>query len=281
MIEVHVYVDDATEKLGAGSYGAGALARLERATTEAGVYAEIVTLPLIAGQDDYTYFDPTGTGTSWYRSRVTTATGTLPSAYSRPFQVEAATLASVADVRALVKTGLTNDELSAVIRREETLLAARIGPLTGQRTEIRTITDRIDTLSVRLSRVTSAVTVTESNTATTDIRLLADGRSVRRLAATGWGSWPWGGVVEVTYTPTDTAAVTTAVIELVAARLAETPYDSETIGDYSYSRGTRSHAIVLRDAVADILGIRRSVVTSVQMTTSESPLPTWLGTVRP
>lgn len=186
-------------------------------------------------------------------------------------------------VRALVPTALSDTDLQDVIVREQQLLAAEIGPLVGLRTETFTITDQTARRSVRLRRRTAAVTVTQNNVSTTDVRVLTDERSVELLTGSGWAPGTWTGAVEVTYSPNDLARVTSWVIELVRARLTETGFDSETIGAYSYARGDRSHAQVLAAAIADIVGKGSSsgsrAIRSIVMSTA-SP-GSWIGTVRP
>lgn len=280
---------DATELLGASALGPGALIVVEASPTGGGAgFAEIGTVALVAGIDAYTFYDPAGAPGTFYRTTYDNAARTATPDYSAEFQVATAeTVVAVGTVRALVPAGRLDDsDLADIIAREETLLAAEVGALVGSRTETFVLTDRTVAGPVRLARPTSAVTVTEDNVATTDVRL-AGGRTVQRLLATGWGSDVWRGVVEVTYTPGDQSRITTWVIELVRARLAETGFDSETAADYSYDRGQRSHEATMAAAVADILGlVDRTSVTpsrrlrSVRMSTDATPRP-WAGTGRP
>ena len=62
-------------------FGAGALIRVERATAEDGVYAEIGTVAIVAATYAYEYFDSAGTTASWYRWRVSNALNTVQSGY--------------------------------------------------------------------------------------------------------------------------------------------------------------------------------------------------------
>lgn len=69
-------------------YGAGALGRVERSTTEAGVYAEVLTFPV----DEkllYEIWDTTGLTTSWYKVRYSGTDTPTPatnfSTYGDPF----------------------------------------------------------------------------------------------------------------------------------------------------------------------------------------------------
>ena len=59
-----------------------------------------------------------------------------------------------------------------------------------------------------------------------------------------------------TYTPADAAAVKRAVIELVRGTVGETGLDSESIGDYAYTRG-ESAGRVGRAALARSILLRR------------------------
>lgn len=191
------------------------------------------------------------------------------------------TLTTVAQVRALVKTGLSDADLQAVIDREEALLADDVGVLSGSRVETFVIDEASASLPVRLRRPTTSIAVTEANTTTTNVRLGSTGRTVTRLTSSGWGQAAWLGVVEVTYTPNDTARIVSWVIELVRARLAETGFESETASEYSYSRGGRSYEATMTEAVGDILG-RRSGGRGIRSVVMSTAGPTgWVGGVRP
>lgn len=65
-------------------YGAGALIRLERAATEAGVYSEVDTETLVTQTYSYEIWDGAGTSASWYRYRISDSGNTIQSAYSEP-----------------------------------------------------------------------------------------------------------------------------------------------------------------------------------------------------
>lgn len=67
-------------------FGAGALLRVERATAEAGAYAEIGTVAIVAATFRYEYFDSAGVVTHWYRWRVSNAANTVQSGYADAFQ---------------------------------------------------------------------------------------------------------------------------------------------------------------------------------------------------
>jgi hypothetical protein len=67
VIRIDVWLPDPAGALATGAFGAGALIRIERSATVGGVYAEVATLPLVATTLAYTYWDPTGDDTTWYR----------------------------------------------------------------------------------------------------------------------------------------------------------------------------------------------------------------------
>lgn len=137
----------------------------------------------------------------------------------------------LAEARALISTGLGDADLQGVIDREEAWLARRIGALAGSRTQtfhVRT-PDLDGPLSLR--RPTSAVTVTDNAVATTAVRLLRDGSVVESTAGA------WAGPVAVTYTPNDSEEVRRGIVALVRLAVSDSAYTSETIDDYSYSRG--------------------------------------------
>ena len=140
-------------------------------------------------------------------------------------------LVTLGEVRALVETSLTDVDLQAVLDREEGWLAARIGALTGARTD--TFTPGLTDTPIYLSRRTASVVVTDNTlpVAAAALRFVPESGMVRRIADA------WTGPVAVTYTPTDADAVKRAVIELVRGTLPETGNDAETLGDYSYDRG--------------------------------------------
>ena len=146
-------------------------------------------------------------------------------------------LVALSEVRALVETGLSDVDLQTVIDREEGWLAARIGALTGARTD--TFTPGLTDTPIYLSRRAASVVVTDNAlpVAAADLRFVPESGMVRRIAGA------WTGPVAVTYTPTDADAVKRAVIELVRGTLAETGNDAETIGDYSYTRGDAARRV--------------------------------------
>jgi hypothetical protein len=141
-------------------------------------------------------------------------------------------LVSLAEVRALVKSNLSDSDLQAVIDREEGWLATRIGLLSGSRTE--TLYPRRGAEHLHLRRSTSSVTVTDDGDAVDvgddygDYRLLYSGTVVERVGT------DWGIKVAVTYEPNDSAAVKAAIIDLIRLRMTDTGFVAERIGQYSY-----------------------------------------------
>lgn len=152
-------------------------------------------------------------------------------------------LVTTDQVRALVDTDLSDDDLQAVIDREEASLARVIGPLEGERTQTVYPDQHPETatLPVILQRPTDAVAVQDNGLAldATAYRLHPDGRTVERTATWAW----WVGPAAFTYTPNDTLEVERVVIELTRLTVTETGYLSETIGEYTYSRGARGGSL--------------------------------------
>ncbi len=140
-------------------------------------------------------------------------------------------LLTVAEADAILRTGLATDTLQKVINREEAWLARRVGALIGERTETFHVRTEDADDPLHLQRPTSTVDVEDNGVAAT-VLLLRDGTQVEKT--TGW----WVGPVAVTYTPNDSDEVTRVVIELVRLAVNATAYESETIGDYSYSRSS-------------------------------------------
>src|SRR3990167_2112283 len=68
-------------------YSAGALVRLQRDTTSAfSTATNLTTIAVVSGTESYTYWDSTGTTSSWYRTRYENSGGTLLSSWSDGFQ---------------------------------------------------------------------------------------------------------------------------------------------------------------------------------------------------
>lgn len=127
MIHFQVTVLNTAELLDTNAYGAGALLRWETSATQAGVYVEGGTAPLISGTTLYDVWDAAGTpGVTWYKTRVSNGAGSTFSAYSVVVQDGVPlTYATVDQVLALFETPITN---SAKIAR----LTAAIGTATDE-----------------------------------------------------------------------------------------------------------------------------------------------------
>ena len=137
---------------------------------------------------------------------------------------------------------LPADDLVAqdIIDEQEAWLAQRIGLLTGSRTQTFYVGIGWTHGKLGLARYTDAVTLVDGGTAVDSdhFRLVDRGSAVHHTysAASQWWSGPY---VEATYEPNDEDVVRKALFDLVALAVQPvTPYESETIGAYSYSKGT-------------------------------------------
>ena len=173
-------------------------------------------------------------------------------------------LVSVADVRALVRSRLSDGDLQVVIDREEAWLAGRIGELTGARTD--TFTPGIGDTPLYLRRRAPSVVLTDDGRtlAASEFLFTPSTGMIRRIWTPDLQGDPpwrqlylgWAGTVTATYTPSDEADVERAVIELVRLTVGETGFDAESIGDYSYTRG-ESAGRLSRAGLARGLLVRR------------------------
>lgn len=68
------------------TYGAGAIIRVQSSPTEAGVFGEVTTLPIITGIETYAVHDPDGISSDWYRIRYEASDGDPAGAYADAFQ---------------------------------------------------------------------------------------------------------------------------------------------------------------------------------------------------
>lgn len=78
-------------------YSAGALVRIESATTETGTYTELGTVAVVALTYQYEYAHAAGTTASWYKTRYSNAGATVFSDYSDAFQSGASSYATLDD----------------------------------------------------------------------------------------------------------------------------------------------------------------------------------------
>ena len=159
---------------------------------------------------------------------------------------EPASLTTIAEVRALVKSRLSDANLQVIIDREEAWLAGKVGVLTGERTD--TFTPGLGDTPLYLRRRAASVVLTDAGRtlAASEFLFTPSTGQIRRIwtpSLQGDPPWRqvylgWQGTVTATYTPDDEADVKRAVIELVRIATGPTGYQSETLGDYSYDRGT-------------------------------------------
>jgi hypothetical protein len=145
----------------------------------------------------------------------------------------------VAEARALITTSLTDEDLAAVIAREEDWLARRIGPLEGERVETFVTADGDEVL--RLTRPALEVVVQDDRGAVTDFRV----RRWSDVVPGGDGSaLSWQGDVLVTYIPDDEGDVKRALITLVRLTLNESAYAAEGAQGYSVTSDVQAQRTV-------------------------------------
>ena len=118
---IRIVVENPDEILNAGLYGAGAIIRVQTAATEAGAFADVAgtgstpTIAVVTNVRSYTGYDPSGTASSWYRTRYENVGATRLSDWTAAFQVgdeTAGFLCSLYDVKQeLGETGTDRDEL--------------------------------------------------------------------------------------------------------------------------------------------------------------------------
>jgi hypothetical protein len=255
MREITITVEDPSALLAPGAFGPGALGHWESASAATGPWATGGSFPITTATT-YTVWDGDGTAATWYRVRYSDSGNSTFGDWSDAGS--SSLLVSLADVRAVIPTRLTDAQLAPIIAREEAMLARQITELAGPRTQLYYIGDpaamglwwdsavwapgtRIWVLSDRMGplgllRPTDAVAVTDNGVAVSagDLRLLRQGTLVER-AAGGWR----GPLVEITYTPNDALEVIRVVIELCRLTMTETGYQSETIGGYRYVKHLR------------------------------------------
>ena len=233
MRHLEIEVTNADELLATEAYGAGAPLRWESSATETGTYVEGGTQPLTAGVVLYDIWDAAGIETTWYRTRISNVGATTFSAYSAP-RSPITSVTSLAEVRALVTTPLSDIDLQAVIDREEAWLTGKVGQLSGPRTD-EYLPGYGDT-PLYLRRRAESVAILDAGVAlaASEFVFTPSTGMIRR----GWPSAAgWQAPVSVTYTPSDLSDVKRVVIELVRGTVGESILQSETIGAYSYTRG--------------------------------------------
>ncbi len=135
-------VESPDDILNAGAYGAGALIRLQTATTEAGAYADVTgtgstpTTVVTTLIRSYTGFDPNGTVSSWYRTRFENVGGTRLSDWSPSFQVApegSGLICSLWDVKQeLGRTALNDTGDDELILEHISQVTSEIHQITGR-----------------------------------------------------------------------------------------------------------------------------------------------------
>jgi hypothetical protein len=273
VIHLEVTVQNAAELLAAEAYGPGALLRWESAALQAGPWAEGGTVALVSGTTVYDVWDSAGLpGVTWYRTRVSDSGGTTFSAFTAPRLGGTGSTVTPEMLMALVSTTLSEQDVQALIDREEAALARQVTQLAGSRVQVYYIGDPamfglyLDPVSLEqaaavwilpdrygplgLLRPTDGVVVVDNDVTldAADVRLLRGGTQVER-ASGGWD----GPIVTVTYTPNDYLEVQRVVIELCRTTMTETGYQSERIGDYQYARGPGAAAADRKRLVRSLL----------------------------
>ena len=111
---IRLYVEDPDGVLATGNYDAGAILRVHWCATEAGVYANLTTVPIVSGIRSYVVFDIAGTASTFYRTRYENVAGTITSEWSTAFQTGISEgLCELADVRqrlGIAYSDTTSDE---------------------------------------------------------------------------------------------------------------------------------------------------------------------------
>jgi hypothetical protein len=166
------------------------------------------------------------------------------------------TVLVLADARARgVSLPADDDVAQDILDEVEAWLAARIGPLTGSRTETFYVGVAVTDGRLALRRTTDSVTLTDAGAvvSTNDYRLMPLSADIIRRYAAPSRLW-MGPYVEATYTPNDEARIRGALYDLVAVAAAPAgPYVSEQMGAYSYNRGSVTSALASKAAIADAL----------------------------
>jgi hypothetical protein len=180
---LRVTVDGADELLNQGAYGAGAVIRVQTATTEAGAYADVTgtgstpTLALVSGTRLYMGYDPAGTSASWYRVRYENSGATRLSDWGTAFQAggeDAGLICSLSDVTerlfgsATVSTG-EQETLLGIIAEVGSALEHATGRWLRPRPSSGTTTYRMHTAYGSILRIPQGIrSITTLGIATSD-----------------------------------------------------------------------------------------------------------------
>jgi hypothetical protein len=185
------------------------------------------------------------------------------------------TVINLADARAR-GIDLPPDDAVAqdILDSVEARATRKLGALTGSRTE-RFYVGRNPYGKLSLSRYTASVTITDNSVAVDadDYRLIDNGSGIYRTATIRNWTGPY---VDVTYTPADEDELRQVLYDLVALRAQPASrYNSERIGDYSYSRN-RDTTAAQEAALLSSLLPKRDPLTSAYIAprrlVSDSPI---------
>lgn len=121
-------VEGPDDLLTAGAYGAASVIRVQSATTETGTFGDITgtgstpTIALVAATSSYTGYDPSGTASTWYRTRFESSNASRVSDWSTAFQAgdeTAGLICSLYDVQQELgtTTATENERILDVIRQ--------------------------------------------------------------------------------------------------------------------------------------------------------------------
>lgn len=119
-----ITVENPAEILNAGAYGAGALIRVQTAATQAGAFADLAgtgstpTIPIVDPTRSYTFYDPNGIVSSWYRCRYENVGASRLSDWLPAFQVgdeTAGLICSTYDVEQRLGQTLTANDRELVL----------------------------------------------------------------------------------------------------------------------------------------------------------------------
>lgn len=110
---LRIRVENSSDLLNTGAYGAGAIIRVQSSTTQTGTFANVTTAALVSGTASYTAYDASGTSTTWYRLRYESSNAATLSDWADPFEAVPATYASLEDAKQrlnIPSTDTTDDE---------------------------------------------------------------------------------------------------------------------------------------------------------------------------
>jgi hypothetical protein len=259
VIHLRVDVENTAELLDPQAYGAGALLRWESAPLQAGTFVEGGTLALEDGKNFYDIWDSAGVVGTWYRTRISDASGSTFSVYSSPRQGGTDVLTAAA-VEELMATGLDPAALQGVIDREQDWLANDprngIGQLIGERTQT-TWRPGGGSDPILLRRPADSVEVKDNGVARIDVVLF---NNIRLEPLNGLWVGP---AIEITLTPIDELQVKRVLLELIRLTLSASPYRSESTEGHSYLRPQEIDA--QRAGLANSLHPALSGATSVRI----------------